>query len=200
MTALSIVVAVSGSMVAAQDFQKGIAATEAGDYATAVKELLPLAEQGNAAAQYYLGLMYNDGNGVPQDHAEAVKWYCLAAEQGNTSAQFFLALMYDEGDGVLQDNVAAHMWFNIGSANGKDLSGKWRDDMAELQQKRDEIKLQLKLGSMETEEEWDSLVSEWDEFLSASQFERSAEEVGEAAREMGLKMKIAYDRAKNAVG
>jgi hypothetical protein len=129
--ALSIVVAVSGSMVAGQDFQKGIAATEAGDYATAVKELLPLAEQGNAAAQYYLGLMYNDGNGVPQDHAEAVKWYRLAAEQGNTSAQFFLALMYDKGDGVLQDNVAAHMWFNIGSANGKDLSGKWRDDIAE---------------------------------------------------------------------
>ena len=72
--------------------------------------------------------------------------------------------------------------------------------MAELQQKRDEIKLQLKLGSMEAEEEWDSLVSEWDTFLSASQFERSAEEVGEAAREMGLKMKIAFDRAKNAVG
>jgi hypothetical protein len=75
-----------------------------------------------------------------------------------------------------------------------------KDMMAELQQKRDEIKLQLKLGSMEAEDEWDSLVSEWDTFLSASQFERSAEEVGEAAREMGLKMKIAYDRAKNAVG
>ena len=69
--------------------------------------------------------------------------------------------------------------------------------MAELQQKRDEIKLQLKLGSMEAQEEWDSHVSEWDKFLSASQFERSSEEIGEAARELGLKMKIAYDRAKN---
>ncbi len=68
--------------------------------------------------------------------------------------------------------------------------------MAELQQKRDEIKLQLHLGTMEAEEEWDTLVADWDQFLSASQFERTAEEVGEAAREIGLKMKAAYDKAR----
>lgn len=68
--------------------------------------------------------------------------------------------------------------------------------MAELQQKRDEIKLQLHLGSMEAEDEWDTLVSNWDKFLSKTQFEQSAEEIGEAARELGLKMKAAYDRAK----
>lgn len=72
--------------------------------------------------------------------------------------------------------------------------------MAELQQKRDEIKLQLHLGSMEAEEEWDSLVGEWDKFLSKSQFDQTAEEVGEAARALGLKMKTAYDNAKKAVG
>ncbi len=70
--------------------------------------------------------------------------------------------------------------------------------MAELQQKRDEVQLQLKLDSMEAEEDWNRRVSEWDTFLSASQFESSSEEVGEAAREMGLEMKIAYDRAKKA--
>ncbi|PSL17719.1 hypothetical protein CLV88_11566 [Shimia abyssi] len=72
--------------------------------------------------------------------------------------------------------------------------------MAELQQKRDEIKLQLHLGSMEAEEEWDSLVSEWDKFLSKNQFDQTSDEVGEAARELGLKMKAAYDNAKKAVG
>ncbi|MCV6825938.1 MULTISPECIES: hypothetical protein [Halocynthiibacter] len=72
--------------------------------------------------------------------------------------------------------------------------------MAELQQKRDEIKLQLHLGSMEAEDEWDSLVSEWDKFLSKSQFDQTADEVGEAARELGLKMKAAYDNAKKVVG
>ncbi len=72
--------------------------------------------------------------------------------------------------------------------------------MAELQQKRDEIKLQLHLGSMEAEQEWDGLVSEWDKFLSTTQFEKTAEEVGDAARELGLKMKAAYDGAKKSVG
>ncbi len=75
-----------------------------------------------------------------------------------------------------------------------------KDLMAELQQKRDEIKLQLHLGSMEAEEEWDTLVSNWDKFLSKSQFDQSAEEIGEAARELGLKMKAAYDRARKAGG
>ncbi|PHO02509.1 hypothetical protein CSC82_18405 [Rhodobacteraceae bacterium 4F10] len=72
--------------------------------------------------------------------------------------------------------------------------------MAELQQKRDEIKLQLHLGSMEAEDEWDALVSEWDKFLSKSQFDQTADEVGEAARELGLKMKAAYDNAKKVTG
>ncbi|WP_271946087.1 MULTISPECIES: hypothetical protein [Ruegeria] len=72
--------------------------------------------------------------------------------------------------------------------------------MAELQQKRDEIKLQLNLGTMEAEDEWDSLVSEWDRFLSTSQFNQSADEVGEAARELGLKMKAVYDKVRKSVG
>ena len=61
--------------VAAQDLQKGYDAFEAGDYATALQEWRPLAEQGDADAQYFLGVMYEKGNGVPKDYAEAVKWY-----------------------------------------------------------------------------------------------------------------------------
>ncbi len=58
------------------------AAYQRGDYATAILEFRPLAEQGNAIAQYNLGLMYGKGQGVPQDYAEAVQWYRKAAEQG----------------------------------------------------------------------------------------------------------------------
>ena len=61
------------------------------------------AEQGNAAAQFSLGLMYADGEGVPKDDAEAVRWYRLAAEQGNAAAQFSLGLMYADGEGVPKD-------------------------------------------------------------------------------------------------
>ena len=69
------------------DFQKGLTAAENGDYATALREWMPLAEQGDAAAQYNLGWMYANGLGVPQDDQAAVKWYRLAAEQGEAYAQ-----------------------------------------------------------------------------------------------------------------
>ncbi len=85
-----------------------------------VAELRRVAEQGDAAAQFDLGLMYLKGEGVPQDHAEAVKWYRRAAEQGLAEAQFNLGLMYDKGEGVPQDYVAAHMFFNLAGAKLKD--------------------------------------------------------------------------------
>lgn len=65
------------------DFQKGFTAAQSGDYATALREWTPLAEQGDAIAQFNLGVMYETGQGVPQDYKTAVKWYRLAAKQGN---------------------------------------------------------------------------------------------------------------------
>lgn len=70
--------------------------------------------------------------------------------------------------------------------------------MKDLQTHRDELRLQLHLASKEAEEEWQALTEEWDRFLTRAEFEKSAEEVGEAAREVGLKMKAAYDRLKKA--
>jgi hypothetical protein len=68
--------------------------------------------------------------------------------------------------------------------------------MKDLKQRRDELKLQLHLASKEAEDEWEDLMSEWDKFLSRSQFDKSAEEVGESARQLGLRMKSAYDNMK----
>ena len=73
------------------DFQKGVDAYKRGDYATALREWKPLAEQGDADAQTLLGVMYRKGLGVPQDDKTAVKWYKLAAEQGYATAQFILS-------------------------------------------------------------------------------------------------------------
>ena len=101
------------SPVTAQDFDKGYAAYKAEDYATAFKEWTPLAEQGYDEAQYNLGFMYSNGQGVIQDHKEAVKWYKLAAEQGYATAQFNLGLMYEDGQGVLQDYKEAVKWYKL---------------------------------------------------------------------------------------
>ena len=62
----------SAGAVWAQDLNKGLKAAQSGDFATALKEWRPLAEQGDAEAQEWLGLMYDRGKGVTQDYAEAV--------------------------------------------------------------------------------------------------------------------------------
>jgi uncharacterized protein len=61
--------------LSAQDVDKGLEAANRGDFATALQEWRPLAEQGNADAQFNLGVMYSKGRGVPQDYVEAVNWY-----------------------------------------------------------------------------------------------------------------------------
>ena len=72
--------------------------------------------------------------------------------------------------------------------------------MEDLRNAREELRLQLHLAGKEAEDEWSDLTSEWDRFLSKSQFDRSADEVGDAAKQLGLRMKDAYDRMKKAVG
>ena len=102
----------------AQDYDKGLAAYEAGDYATALKEWEPLAEQGKASAQSNLGKMYDTGQGVPQDYKAAVKWSRLAAEQGIASAQYNLGVIYDTGQGVPQNYKAAVKWYRLAAEQG----------------------------------------------------------------------------------
>ena len=106
------------STYAFADYVKGGEAYKSGDYVTALKEWEPLAEQGDAVAQYGLGLMYYKGQGVTQDYKLALKWTRLVAEQGHAMAQLVLGVMYQKGDGVTQDYIRAHMWFNIAASQG----------------------------------------------------------------------------------
>ncbi len=99
-------------------FREGMIAYFSGDYATALQEFKPLAEQGNAKAQAALGIMYLAGQGVPQDYAEAVKWYRKAAEQGLAGAQHNLGLMYAQGQGVPQDYAEAVKWYRKAAEQG----------------------------------------------------------------------------------
>ncbi len=92
-------------------WDEGEAAYKRGDYAAALRELRPLAEQGFAEAQHNLGVMYEDGQGVPKDYAEALKWYRKAAEQGYARAQNNLGFMYRNGRGVPQDYAKALQWY-----------------------------------------------------------------------------------------
>ena len=99
-------------------FNKGLDAHNREDYATALLELRPLAEQGNVDAQNILGIMYFEGQGVPEDYAEALKWRRLAAEQKNAHAQYNLGFMYNKGQGVPQDYAEALKWYRLAAGQG----------------------------------------------------------------------------------
>ena len=71
-------------------FEDGAAANKRGDYAKAVEIWRPLAEHGNAKAQFALSVMYEMGRGVPQSASESIKWLRPAAEQGDIGVQFAL--------------------------------------------------------------------------------------------------------------
>ena len=128
---VAVLVVMLALPVAAEDGQKGLDAYDRGDYATALRDWRPLAEQGFADAQYNLGVLYGIGRGVPQDYGEAVKWWHKAAEQGYAPAQALLGAMYKNGKGVPQDCVQALMWFNLSAAQGQGNAAKARDIVAE---------------------------------------------------------------------
>ena len=75
------------------------------------------AEQGDAGAQFHLGLMYGNGEGVPQNYEQAIKWYTRAAEQGLAQAQHNLGLIYEQGQGV-KNYQQAIKWYTKAGEQG----------------------------------------------------------------------------------
>ena len=114
------------------NLQKGLQDYQKGDYAAAFKEWIPLAEEGDKEAQYFIGFMYEYGNGIPGDYKMAMKWYTLSAEQGYSNAQTNLAVMYALGDGVNKDRVYAHMWANIAYSNGNKGGKNLKDKLIKM--------------------------------------------------------------------
>ena len=79
-----------------------------------------VAAEGDAYTQFMLGLVYDQGQGGPQDYVQAVAWYRKAADQGNADAQYNLGNRYYNGQGVPQDYIQAHMWFNLSASRYTD--------------------------------------------------------------------------------
>ena len=97
----------------ADSYADALAAAEVGNYAHAVELMTPLAEQGNAQAQFNLALMYHGGLGVNRSETAAVEWYQRAAAAGSKEAQEFLAVGFQEGwFGLPKDAKQAHYWLD----------------------------------------------------------------------------------------
>ena len=117
-----VVAVMKTGAVAAGPLEDADAAYERGDYETVLRLIRPLADQGDAHAEFTLGLLYGNGRagafGLPHDRAEAVKWFRLAADQGNPAALVAMGLSYKTGDGVRQDYAEAMSWFRRAAEEG----------------------------------------------------------------------------------
>ena len=117
-TAALLVVAALSLSGCDQSSDEAQAAPNPKDYTTAFSLWRPLADKGDANAQYNLGLMYDNGQGVAQDYKEAARLWGLAAAQGVAFAQYNLGLMYANGQGVAQDFKEAVRLYRLAAAQG----------------------------------------------------------------------------------
>jgi len=150
-TMLLVLACVTGaraeSMVAAESIEEAEFAYDRGDYTQAARLFSPLAEHGVAAAQFYLGLMHDNGRGVRQDYRTALRWFRKAAAQGYAGPQNNLGLMYERGRGVRKDFVRALMWYYVAAAM---LSG---DEGKTAMKRRDHLTSQMTALQIEQAEE-----------------------------------------------
>jgi hypothetical protein len=115
------------------EWDQARSAHERGDYTAEVAIIRPMAEKGYPFAQFNLGVLYDEGKGVPLDDGQAMQWYQKAAEQGLPQAQVNLGIMYEQGEGVPPDFVRAYFWYALAESQGdhdrapqarKDIAGK----------------------------------------------------------------------------
>ena len=137
-----LTVTVLGSADAAATLRQGTAAMARQDYPAAVAILSPLAQNGDPAAQAYMGYLYAMGRGVPQDYSQAAIWYRRAAEQGHSGAQYELGLLYDKGQGVPVNVIQAEKWLILATAASPKVAV---DDRARM---RDAVRTKMTLGEL----------------------------------------------------
>jgi len=92
------------------------------DYRTALQTWLPMAKQGSAEAQTYVGEIYEKGLGLKPDYNAAFVWYSKAADQNFSRAQINLGYLYEKGLGVKADSVKALNWYRKASGITDDIA------------------------------------------------------------------------------
>ena len=112
-TLLICILKFAGFPANSADWQKGLLEYNRGNYGAALKEWNVLAAQGNASAQFNLGVMHRSGIGVPQNTKLAIKWYTLAANQGLAPAQSILGSIYRIGKDAPKDDKLARKWYAL---------------------------------------------------------------------------------------
>ena len=140
--AAALIMLLSATTALAGALEDGVAAYERGDFATAARLWKQSADEGNAAAQNNLGILYDLGKGVARSDKKALEWFQKSADQGYARAQFNLGRKYDNGEGTERDPVAAYMWFLLAAAGGAEAFAHTRNKIAKTltPEQRDQAK------------------------------------------------------------
>ena len=151
------------------------------NYATALKVWLPLAQQGDAAAQTYVGEIFEKGLGVPPDHAAAAEWYRRAAESGYSRAAINLGNLLEQGLGVPKDPAQALNWYRraagLSALTFEIVPGKTAAELQELRAQIAELRGQLQAKQAELDRaqgELEKLRRSLEERRSEADSERTA--------------------------
>jgi TPR repeat protein len=131
-----------GTADAGPAVRQGVTAMARQDYPRAVAILSPLAQNGDPAAQAYLGYLYAIGRGVPQNYTQAAIWYRRAADQGHSGAQYELGLLYDKGQGVPVNVIQAEKWLILATATAPKAA---IDDHTRM---RDAVRTKMTVGEL----------------------------------------------------
>ncbi|AOS83243.1 hypothetical protein BIU88_03240 [Chlorobaculum limnaeum] len=150
-------------------YAEGVKLYDAGKYDEAYPLLLRAAEQGDANAQCYIGVMYDNGYGVAQNYDEAVKWYRKSADQGDADGQANLGFMYEKGLGLAQNYEEAVKWYRKSAEQGNAYGQYALGDMYEygkgVKRNKDEAikwyRLSAKQGNTDAQKNLKRLGEAW---------------------------------------
>ncbi len=116
--AAAVFLGVNAAPPAVAGMAEAMSAYRQADYAGAARQMRPLAESGDAKAQFWLGRLYAGGHGVPKDHKEAMRWFERAGAQGHVMAQLSLGVMYEKGYSRRHGYGAAMAWYRKAAMQG----------------------------------------------------------------------------------
>lgn len=102
----------------ADPLDDGVAAADRGDFAKAIGFWKPLADNGNEFAQFDMGVLYWNGQGVAKDDAEGFRWFKLSADRGHREGQYVVGIAYEKGRGVAKDEAQAAVWYQRAGDRG----------------------------------------------------------------------------------
>lgn len=114
----AVLLVMTAEAVVAGSLEEAKTAYDKGDFRSAERSYSELSNQGDRIAQLQLGLMYDEGHGIPKQHQQAVRWFSVASSQGDPEAPYYLGRIYQDGRGGQKNHARARLWYRVAAQRG----------------------------------------------------------------------------------